>query len=196
MDVTGLILAGGRGTRMGNVDKGLQPFEGTSMAQRVLDRLQPQVQAVMISANQNLAAYAAFGVPVWPDNPVGFLGPLAGLYTGLQHCQTPLLVTAPCDSPFLPLDLVSRLKMALIAQGSEVAVAVTIEGDQRQVQPVFTLAQRSVSSHLAQFLAQGGRKVDAWYATLKVTEVVFDDVAAFRNINTQAELQQYTASPP
>ncbi|MDB5933533.1 MAG: molybdenum cofactor guanylyltransferase, partial [Massilia sp.] len=115
--ISALILAGGRGSRMGHVDKGLQPFRGSTMVQHVLERLAPQVGGVSINANQNLAAYAAFGVPVWPDETTGFAGPLAGLEAGMRHCATPYLISAPCDSPFLPLDLAARLFHALQSQG-------------------------------------------------------------------------------
>jgi molybdopterin-guanine dinucleotide biosynthesis protein A len=194
--ITGLLLAGGRGTRMGSVDKGLQLFGGRPMAQQVLERLRPQVQHLLVNANQNLEAYAAMGTPVWPDAIAGFVGPLAGLHTGLLHCQTPLLVTAPCDSPFLPLDLVARLMAALQTHEADLAVAVTGQGATRQPQPVFTLARVGVLPHLTAFLSGGGRKVDAWYATLKVAEVVFEDEAAFRNINTLAELQELNPLAP
>lgn len=196
MEVTGLVLAGGRGTRMGSVDKGLQLFNGKPMAQQVLERLRPQVQHLLINANQNMEAYAAWGAPVWPDAITGFAGPLAGLHTGLLHCETPLLVTAPCDSPFLPLDLVSKLMAALQEQDADLAVAVTGQGSTRQPQPVFTLARVNLLQHLTAFLSSGGRKVDAWYATLKVAEVGFEDEAAFRNINTLAELQEFSHSAP
>jgi molybdopterin-guanine dinucleotide biosynthesis protein A len=198
MQISGLVLAGGRGTRMGSVDKGLQALNGKTMALHVLERLRPQVDTLLINANQNLQAYTemglALGAPVWPDAITGFAGPLAGLHTGLMHCTTPLLVTAPCDSPFLPMDLVARLGAALQQQDADVAVAVTGHGPTRQPQPVFTLARTRVLPHLTSFLEQGGRKVDAWYATLKVAEVSFENEAAFRNINTLAELQEF--SPP
>ena len=196
MEVTGLVLAGGRGTRMGSVDKGLQIFGGKPMAQHVMERLRPQVQRLLINANQNTQAYAAWGAPVWPDAIGGFAGPLAGLHTGLLHCETPLLVTAPCDSPFLPLDLVAKLMAALQAQDADLAVAVTGQGSTRQPQPVFTLARVGVLPHLTAFLSGSGRKVDAWYATLKVAEVGFEDEAAFRNINTLAELQEFSHTAP
>src|SRR5881398_3033689 len=137
--ISGLILAGGRGTRMGHVDKGLHPFGGSTMAENVLARLQPQVAGLAINANQNLERYAAFGVPVWQDDSQGFLGPLAGLETGLRRCTTPFLLTAPCDSPFLPADLGARLLAGLEALDAELAVAVTQENGQRQPHPVFCL---------------------------------------------------------
>jgi molybdopterin-guanine dinucleotide biosynthesis protein A len=190
MEITGLILAGGRGSRMGSVDKGLAPFGSQPMVLHVVQRLRPQVQHLLINANQNLDTYAAFGAPVWPDAMPDFAGPLAGLQTGLMHCKTPYLVTAPCDSPFLPPDLVRRLATALLAVNADLAVAVTGEGEARQPHPVFCLAKTSLLPHLTEFLESGGRKVDRWYASLRLAEVNFPDESAFRNINTLAELQQ------
>lgn len=181
---------------MGSIDKGLALLGGRPLVQHVLTRLQPQVQRLMISANQNADAYAAFGVPVWPDAMPNFPGPLAGLQTGLVHCQTPYLVTAPCDSPFLPTDLVDRLSAALTAADADLAVAVTGTGDTSQPHPVFCLTKISVLPHLTAFLESGGRKVERWYATLRVAEVQFADEAAFRNINTLAELQQSENTQP
>lgn len=198
--ISALILAGGRGSRMGHVDKGLQPFRGTTMVQHVLERLAPQVGAIAINANQNLGAYAAFGaagapVPVWPDETTGFAGPLAGLEAGLRHCATPYLVSAPCDSPFLPRDLAARLFHALQSQGADVALAVTQEaGMRKQPHPVFCLVRTSLLPVLSRYLAEGGRKMDGWYAGLKVAEVVFDDSDAFRNINTLDELHSLDAT--
>lgn len=191
--ITGLILAGGRGSRMGGVDKGLQTFRGAPMALHVMMRLAPQVGALMINANQNLAAYESFGVPVWPDDLPGFAGPLAGLQTGLSRCETEFLVTAPCDSPFLPEDLVARLADAVSACGADLAVAATGDASRKQPHPVFCLARTALLPDLTRFLAEGGRKIDAWYAALKVAEVHFEDENAFRNINTLAELRQFEA---
>lgn len=184
--ITGLILAGGLGRRMGGRDKGLQSFRGQPMAAWAIARLAPQVDALLINANQNVEAYAAFGYPVIPDRIAGFAGPLAGLHSGLLACETPLLVTAPCDSPFLPQDLVARLHVALQAAGADLAVAKTGE----QPHPVFSLVRREVLDGLTAFLEAGGRKVDAWYAALKVAEVPFADERAFANINTLEELNQ------
>ena len=196
MDITGLILAGGRGSRMGSIDKGLVPLGDQPMVQHVIQRLRPQVQRLLVNANQNLDTYGAFGAPVWPDAMPDFAGPLAGLQTGLMHCETPYLVTAPCDSPFLPQDLVQRLAKTLLAEGADLAVAVTGEGATRQPHPVFSLVHVSLLPHLTAFLEGGGRKVDRWYASLRVAEVHFADEAAFRNINTLAELQQNAVPPP
>ena len=193
--ISALILAGGRGSRMGHVDKGLQPFRGTTMVQHVLERLAPQVGSVAINANQNLDAYAAFGVRVWPDETTGFAGPLAGLEAGLRHCDTSYLVTAPCDSPFVPLDLAARLFDALQAQDADIALAVTQEaGMRKQPHPVFCLVKTELLPVLSQYLAEGGRKMDGWYAGLKVAEVLFEDGDAFRNINTLDELHSLDAA--
>jgi molybdenum cofactor guanylyltransferase len=186
--ITGLILAGGQGRRMGGVDKGLQPLRGKAMVEWVIERLAPQVTEIVINANQHQAEYARFGARVVADEIGGFAGPLAGLHAGLNANVHPFLVTAPCDSPFLPGDLVARLHARLIARHADVAVAKT--GDQPH--PVFALVRASLGSHLGEFLAAGGRKIDAWYAALNVVEVLFDDQpAAFSNINTHAELARY-----
>jgi len=185
--VTGLVLAGGQGRRMGSVDKGLVSLRGVPMVRHVLDRLRPQVSEILINANQHRAEYEAFGHPVLADAIAGFAGPLAGLQVGLSHASYPLVATVPCDSPFLPSDLVTRLEGELTARGADLAVARTFD----QPHPVFALVRRAVLPHLTQFLEQGGRKIDAWYATLSTVEVGFDDEAdAFRNINTADELQQ------
>ena len=193
--ISALILAGGRGSRMGHVDKGLQPFRGTTMVQHVLERLAPQVGNVAINANQNLAAYAALKVPVWPDETTGFAGPLAGLEAGMRHCATPYMLSAPCDSPFLPGDLAARLFHALQSQGADVALAVTQEaGMRKQPHPVFCLVKTALLPVLSTYLAAGGRRVDGWYAELKVAEVLFDDSDAFRNINTLDELHSFDSA--
>jgi molybdopterin-guanine dinucleotide biosynthesis protein A len=184
--ISGIVLAGGQGRRMGGVDKGLQVLGGKMMVEHVLARLAPQVDEILINANQNLESYAKFGCPVVPDVTGGFAGPLAGLQAGLQAAKHSLVVTAPCDSPFLPDDLVARLRAAMGA--SDLAVAKTGE----QAHPVFALVRRDILGHLTNYLAGGGRKIDAWYATLKVAEVAFDDEAdAFRNINTREELRAH-----
>jgi len=183
--ITGIVLAGGQGRRMGGVDKGLVPLDGRPLAAHVVSRLAPQVGALLINANQNAERYAAFGYPVVSDAVGGFAGPLAGLHAGMTAAATPLVVTVPCDSPFLPADLVARLAAAHARAGAQLAVARTFD----QPHPVFALARRDLLPHLAAFLAAGGRKIDAWYATLAAVEGAFDDEAdAFANINTAAEL--------
>jgi molybdenum cofactor guanylyltransferase len=190
--VTGVVLAGGQGRRMGSIDKGLVLLQGRPMVQHVLERLRPQVDEILINANQHRADYEAFGHAVFPDAIAGFAGPLAGLQVGLAQAKRPLVATVPCDSPFLPADLVSRLAGALEARGADLAVARTFE----QPHPVFALVRRTVLPHLTRFLEEGGRKIDAWYATLSTVEVRFDDEAdAFRNINTPDELQRIGNAP-
>jgi molybdenum cofactor guanylyltransferase len=185
LDVSGIVLAGGLGRRMGGVDKGLQVLRGKPMVEHVLARLAPQVSEIIINANQNIERYATFGPRVVGDEISGFAGPLAGLHAGLKAAAHPLIVTVPCDSPFLPLDLVGRLHSSL--KENQLAVAKT----GNQAHPVFALVRRSVRENLEAYLAAGGRKIDAWYASLAVVEVPFDDEAdAFRNINTLEELRR------
>jgi len=183
--VTGLILAGGKGSRMGGVDKGLQAFRGKRLVDHVYERFAPQVGGVIINANQNHEEYKTFGVRVVSDAIGGFAGPLAGFHAGLSISKRPFLASVPCDSPFLPADLIERLYQRMDESGAELAVAKT--GDQPH--PVFSLMRRGVLDHLAEFLKGSGRKIDAWYATLNVVEVAFDDEAeAFSNFNTLEEL--------
>jgi molybdopterin-guanine dinucleotide biosynthesis protein A len=170
---------------MGGVDKGLVDLDGKPMVAHVLARLAPQVGDVMINANQNAERYGALGYPVVPDAVGGFAGPLAGLHAGMTAARGAFVVTVPCDSPFVPMDLVARLAAALEKAGGQLAVAKTFA----QPHPVFALARRDVLPNLAAFLEAGGRKIDAWYAALATIEVSFDDEAdAFRNINTAEEL--------
>lgn len=187
--ITGLILAGGRGSRMGNVDKGLQPLQNLPMACHVMRRLAPQVDTLLINANRNLAAYASLGATVVQDVAPDFAGPLAGLQAGLMHCATPLMAVAPCDSPFLPENLVARLHQALINHHADLAVAATGAGDTYRCHPVFCLLKTALLPQLAAYLDGGGRKLAAWQAMVNTVEVVFDDELAFRNINTLEELR-------
>ena len=185
--VTGLVLAGGMGRRMDSRDKGLVPFRGRPMVAHVIQRLAPQVGPLLINANRNTEQYAAYGHPVVGDEVGGFAGPLAGLHAGMRACATPLIVTAPCDSPFLPLDLVARLQMAM--QDAIADAAVVRTGG--FAQPVFALYQVSLLPSLTAFLEAGGRKIDTWYAQHRVADVDFADEAAFANINTIEELQAH-----
>ena len=182
--VSGIVLAGGLGRRMGGVDKGLQPLRGKPMVEWVLARFAPQVGELIINANQNVERYEAFGYSVVRDDIGGFAGPLAGLHAGLKAAAYPLVATVPCDSPFLPEDLVERLDDALGKH--DLAVAKT----GAQAHPVFVLTRKTILASLEAFLSSGGRKIDAWDASLEVVEVSFDDEAeAFRNINTPEELK-------
>jgi molybdenum cofactor guanylyltransferase len=191
--ITGVILAGGLGRRMGGADKGLLELCGRPLAAWVAERLAPQVDELLISANRNGERYAALGHRVVGDRIPGFAGPLAGLHAALEAAAHPLVVTAPCDSPFLPADLVFRLFSGLTATGAEVAVALT----GGRAHPVFCLCRRGVLPQLANYLASGERRMAGWYATLKVVEVAFDDEAeAFANINSRDELGQFETVYP
>ncbi|MEO6362147.1 MAG: molybdenum cofactor guanylyltransferase MobA [Caldimonas sp.] len=188
--VTGIVLAGGRGSRMGGVDKGLQIHRGMPLAMHALLRLGPQVGETMINANRNLGAYESMGVPVWPDALADYPGPLAGFLAGLERCETPYLVTVPCDSPLFPIDLVQRLGDALEGEGAEIAMAATREGGELRSQPVFSLMAASLMESLVRFTLSGQRKIDAWTALHRTTLVTFDDPLAFANANTLAELRE------
>jgi molybdenum cofactor guanylyltransferase len=187
-DITGLVLAGGRGSRMGGVDKGLQNHNGLPLALHAMLRLQAQVGTVMINANRNLAVYESMGVPVWPDPLPDHPGPLAGLLAGLEHCETPYLACVPCDSPDFPADLVLRLAADMAEQDAEIAMACTLESGVLQRQPVFCLMRATLLESLVAYLHGGQRKIDGWTAGHHCAEVVFDDPAAFFNANTAAEL--------
>jgi molybdopterin-guanine dinucleotide biosynthesis protein A len=190
--VTGLILAGGKGSRMGGVDKGLQVFRGRRLVDHVYERFAPQVGGIIINANQNHEEYKTFGVRVVSDAIGGYAGPLAGLHAGLSVSKRPLLASVPCDSPFLPADLIERLHQRIDETGAELAVAKTGE----QPHPVFSMMRRGVLDHLTEFLKAGGRKIDAWYASLNVVEVAFDDEPeAFSNINTREDLHTWENVP-
>lgn len=190
-DITGIILAGGLGRRMSadghGVDKGLERFRGRPMASHAIERLTPQVGPIAINANRNADQWAAFGLPVFRDRLPDFAGPLAGLQAAMAFASTPWVMTVPCDSPFLPADLVVRLAQAAADGDAQLAVART--GDQPH--PVFALVKRSLEPDLAAFLASGRRRIDAWYAPLRVVEVNFTDEQAFVNLNTADELRQF-----
>src|SRR3954469_9139315 len=199
-DITGLVLAGGRGSRMGGADKGLQNFNGMPLALHTLLRLQPQVGEALVNANRNLAAYESFGVPVWPDSLADYAGPLAGFLTGLEHCETEYMLTVPCDTPLFPQDLVARLGEALERDDAEIAMVAAREEDgQFRAQPVFSLLRRDLMESLVAFTHGGGRKIDAWTAQHKTVLVPFDragdDPGAFFNANTVAELHRLEQSP-
>ena len=201
--ITGVILAGGRGSRMGGVDKGLQNFNGVPLALHTLLRLSPQVGEIMINANRNLAAYESFGVPVWPDSTgMGeYAGPLAGFVTALERCETPYLLTVPCDTPLFPSDLVARIAEAFADADADFAVAAALEQDgQLRPQPVFCLMHSGLLESLARFTQGGGRKIDAWTALHKTIIVPFDqpgdEAQAFFNANTLAELHQLESRLP
>ncbi len=192
-DITGLILAGGLGRRMSDDGRGTNKaftlFDGQPMIQHVIARLRDQVGSLMLNANQDLPRFETFGLPVVSDRIEGFAGPLAGLHSGLSVATTPWLVTCPCDTPFIPADLVARLAAGVDENQCDLAVACT----GTQAHPVFALVKRSLLDNLTEFLTAGGRKIDAWYAPLKVAQVDFGDESPFRNLNTRADLARYAA---
>ncbi|NBY67499.1 MAG: molybdenum cofactor guanylyltransferase MobA [Betaproteobacteria bacterium] len=203
LSMTGLILAGGRGARMGGIDKGLQNFNGTPLTLHTLMRLQMQesepLSEIMVVANRNLSAYESFGVQVWPDSTDGFAGPLAGFLTGLERCETDLLLTVPCDSPLFPLNLAQRLLDTLMSEEADIAVAAAREEDGSvRAQPVFCLMRVNLLESLVKFMQSGGRKIDAWSALHKTVLVPFDtadvDPRAFFNANTLEELHRLEQS--
>ncbi len=187
-DITGLVLAGGRGSRMGGVDKGLELLDGQPLVQHALHRLAPQVGPMLINANRNRERYASFGVPVVADADASFSGPLAGFVAGLAGCATDWLVTVPCDTPRFPLDLVERLARAIGT--AAVAVVTTIEDGRRQRQSVFCLIRRDARPGIEDYLAGGGRKVEGWFDRAGCVDVVFEEPDAFFNANTIDELRR------
>lgn len=183
-EITGIILAGGRGSRMGGVDKGLVPLRGAPMIAHVVARLKPQVGALLINANRNLDAYAGLGFPVVSDRFSGFLGPLAGIASGMLAATTPYVATVPCDSPLLPLDLVARLAQALADEQAGIAVA----HDGERAHPVFLLLRRELGADLLDFIGSGGRKIDRWFTRHRLAIADFrDSVQAFTNVNDAGE---------
>lgn len=183
--VTGVILAGGLGRRMGGVDKGLQLLAGRPLAHHVAERLAPQVDQLLINANRSQAEYAALGYAVLADDIPDFAGPLAGLHAALSVAVTPWVVTVPCDSPYLPLDLVSRLQAGLQMADGGLAVA-RVEG---RLHPVFCLCRTSLCDALTGYLSRGGRRVAEWCGDMGAQLVDFDDQPlAFRNFNTLDDL--------
>jgi molybdenum cofactor guanylyltransferase len=206
-DISALILAGGRGTRMGGVDKGLLLFNGIPLVQHCLTRLQSSggVGQILINANRHLATYESFGVPVLSDDLADYAGPLTGFLVGLAHCNTPYLLTLPCDTPLFPLDLTSRLVAALETQQADIAMASAPEiGDNGQAQlrpqPVFCLLRKALLESLTQFTQAGGRKIGAWTASHNTVLVPFDRPGdhpqAFFNANTPTELHQVERHTP
>ena len=188
--VTGLVLAGGLARRMGGMDKGLVELAGRPMVEHVLDALRPQVGSLLINANRNIDRYAAYGHPVVSDSLQGFMGPLAGVLTALQRLATEFLVTVPCDAPLVAPDLVGRLHAACVAKDADVAVAT----DGRRQQPVFLLLRAGMASSLEAYLASGGRKIDTWFAQLRLAEADFSDALdTFVNVNDPDERQRLEA---
>ncbi|HNO87563.1 MAG TPA: molybdenum cofactor guanylyltransferase MobA [Rhodocyclaceae bacterium] len=190
--ITGLILAGGQGRRMGGCDKGLVHLDGKPLIAHILGRFAPQVGPLLINANRNADAYAAFGHPVIADRLAGHAGPLAGLDAGLAACETPFLACTPCDSPCLPEDLVARLADALESRGADAAVARA----GGRLHPVFALIRCTTAEALTAYIDGGGRRVETWFNGLHTVTCAFDDCpAAFDNLNTLEDLRTHTHTP-
>jgi molybdopterin-guanine dinucleotide biosynthesis protein A len=192
-DITALVLAGGRGSRMGGLDKGLLPFCGSCLAGAVLEAIRPQVGAVLVSANRNLDDYARLGAPVVQDGLPGFQGPLAGILAGLERATTPCLLTLPCDGPFFGPGLVPRLSAALAAAAAEVAVA----HDGERLQAAYALIRRDLEPALRAAIAAGERKTQAWYRSRNWTRVDFSDHPEwFLNLNSPEDYRLCGLEPP
>ena len=190
LHITGVILAGGEARRMGGRDKGLVEVAGRPMIEYVLESLRPQVSSVLINANRNDEFYARYGVPVIADALSGFNGPLAGMASGMRVADTPMIITVPCDSPFVPGDLVTRLAGAKQDASAEIAVADNGE----RMQPVFALLDTSLLGSVEGFLARGERKIDRWFAEHRCTSVDFSDrPETFINVNTPEEVTRVEA---
>ncbi len=180
-DVTAVILAGGKGSRMDGRDKGLVTLANRPLIEYVIEAVKPQAEHVMINANRNLEQYAVFGYPVVTDTLSGFQGPLAGYLSALTASTTRYIATVPCDGPFLPDDLVDRLIKALTASDAEIAVA----HDGQRLQPVYSLIPTALANSLSAFLETGERKIDIWYAQHRVALADFADCPeTFINVNT------------
>lgn len=209
-DITGMVLAGGRGSRMGGVDKGLQPFASQPLARHALQRLAPQVGPLLVNANRHLETYRAWGVEVVVDTEADYPGPLAGFLAGLLHCRTPWLLAVPCDTPRFPADLAARLVAAAEAAQAPLALAhapdtepaaphadaasaaTAIHAPPLRAQPAFCLIHTSLLASLQQFVSAGGRKIDRWTALHPLAVACFDqpgdDPLAFANANSLQEL--------
>jgi len=187
--ITGIILAGGRGRRMGGSDKGLVEFAGSPLIEHVIAVISPQVEALMINANRNQDAYAAYGYPVIMDELTDFQGPLAGFSSAMHAATTDYIVTVPCDGPLLSSELVPRLVQSL--SSSDAAIAVAHDGE--RLQPVYALLPIHLANSLQAFLDSGQRKIDRWYALHSVALADCSDIpSTFRNINTPSDLKFIT----
>ena len=195
-EITGLILAGGRAQRMGGIDKGLIPFRDQPLIASAIKRLQNQVGSILINANRNITKYAAYGYPVILDETPDFSGPLAGFSAGLKACKTPYLLSSPCDSPLLPLDLGIKLAEEMERDDFQLVYASCKELDDKiWAQPVFCLMRADLLNSLQGFLDKGDLKIDRWFKELHSSTVVFADATAFANVNTPEELKSLEEAP-
>jgi molybdopterin-guanine dinucleotide biosynthesis protein A len=182
--ITGVILAGGLARRMGGLAKGLQCHAGRPLIAHVIERLQPQVETLLLNVNREQAAHQAFGLPLVADRIADHPGPLAGLHAALAVASTPWVLSVPCDSPQLPDDLAHRLLAAAEAGHRPLAIAWAGE----RAHPVFCLCHVSLRDPLADFLQAGGRRVMQWCDDRLAARADFPDADAFANFNTLADL--------
>lgn len=188
--ITGLILAGGRAQRMGGIDKGLIPFHGKPLIESAITRLKTQVGPILINANRNITKYASYGYPVLMDEMTDFSGPLAGFSVGLKNCKTPYLLTSPCDSPLLPIDLAKKMMVEIENGKFDLVYASTKEANGKiWAQPVFCLMRTTLEDSLTSFLGTGNLKIDHWFLDLHSSTVIFENEQAFANVNTPEELR-------
>lgn len=186
-NITALILAGGKGRRLGGADKGKVKFNGKCLIEHVIAAIKPQVATVIINANRHLDDYSLYGYQVISDNLAGFQGPLAGYASGLQAISTPYMVVVPCDGPWIYKDLVCRLAKTMASQNAEISVA----HDGQRMQPVYCLLGRTLLPSLEEFLSQGGRKIDKWYTCHAVALADFSDIPnCFYNVNTRQDITE------
>ncbi len=186
--VTGVVLAGGQGRRMGEQDKGLLALDGKPLIAHILTAFSPQCDTVLINANRNQQRYRQLGHQVIEDAHTGFQGPLAGMACGLAASNTPWVITVPCDGPLVASDYVSR--MLLAAQVASVKLVVA--RDAERLQPVYALISTDLLTSLQTFLESGQRKIDRWYEQHEKQEVSFSDCQQmFENFNTPEQLENY-----
>ena len=180
-DITAVVLAGGRARRLDGADKGLVALHGRPLLDYIIDRLRPQADHLIVSANRNLERYRAFGYPVVTDVVGDFFGPLAGMASGMQAATTPLILSVPCDSPFVPADLAPTLYNALQRAGADISVA----HDGARMQPVFALLRCELLPDLLAYLDAGGRKIDTWHTQHRLALADFSATPdVFINLNT------------
>lgn len=178
--ITAVILSGGLGRRMEGQDKGLIEYRDRAMIEHVLERIAPQVNGMIISANRNFEAYTASGLPVVADERTDYAGPLAGIEAALQHTKTPLALIVPCDAPRLPLDLAERLLKTMEEHQADIA----IPDDGEREQPLFCLMKTSLLASISQALDAGQARVLDWLAVQNLSWADFSDQPdAFVNIN-------------
>ena len=182
--ITGVILAGGQGRRLGNQDKGLMMLGGQPLIEHAIAILQPQTDALIISANRHLPRYQRYHIPVVQDESSNDCGPLAGIAAAMRITQTPYLLTAPCDCPFIPPNLVRRLWHRLQTCNADICLAA----DRHRTQPLIALISTALKNDLTRAIAAGVYKAHTWMTTQRHCLELFDQEEVFLNINTPQDL--------